>query len=123
MSTTASAFFDQLSQRRHEPLLEKVRGVLRVDLSEAGQIESWFVAVDHGDVVVSRRGSEADATVGMERALFERIVSRETNAMAAVLRGEVAMEGDTDLVLLFQRLPPGGSFREEQRGADADNRA
>jgi hypothetical protein len=39
--------------------------------------------------------------------LFDGVVTGQTNAMAALLRGEVTFDGDPELMLLFQRIFPG----------------
>jgi putative sterol carrier protein len=43
----------------------------------------------------------------VDQALFEQIVTGEENAMAAVLRGEIGIEGKPQLLVFFQRLFPG----------------
>jgi putative sterol carrier protein len=98
--------FEGLKQRGHEPLLEQAQGTLRFEL-ENGQPRRWFVEVDKGDVVVSHANRKADATVHADAQLFDRIVRGEVNAMAAVLRGAVTVDGDPQLLMLFQRLFPG----------------
>jgi putative sterol carrier protein len=108
MADATTTFFDGLAARGHEPALEKVSGTLRFDLRDGGRGTSrWLVTIRRGDVAVSRRNVEADCVVRADRALFDRIASGETNAMAAVLRGAVNLEGDRGLVLPFQRLFPG----------------
>jgi putative sterol carrier protein len=98
--------FEGLKQRGHEPLLEQAQGTLRFEL-ENGQPRRWFVEIDRGDVVVSHANRKADSTVRADAKLFDRIVRGEVNAMAAVLRGAVKVEGDPQLLMLFQRLFPG----------------
>jgi putative sterol carrier protein len=106
-STTADAFFEEIAQRGHEPLMEKASGVLRVDLRNGEQVASWFLSFDHGDITVSRDGDEAECTVRMEGKVFDRVANGDTNAVTALLRGEVDVDGDIDLLTLFQRLFPG----------------
>jgi predicted lipid carrier protein YhbT len=67
----------------------------------------WLVTLDRGDIAVSRKNASADCAVRTGKALFEQLVSGRANAMAAVLRGAIAVEGDLELLLLFQRLFPG----------------
>jgi putative sterol carrier protein len=98
--------FEALGRRGHEPLLEQARGTLRFEL-ENGQARRWCVEVDRGDVVVSHANRKADATVRVDAQLFDRIVRGEVNAMAALLRGALKVEGDPQLLMLFQRLFPG----------------
>ena len=110
MADTTTEFFDTLAGRGHEPMLEKVRATVRFDLADNGRTERWLVSVDKGDVSVSRRNAKADCIVRTDRALFQRLATGEVNAMAALLRGAIAVEGDPQLIVIFQRLlpsPPG----------------
>ena len=65
---------------------------------------SWSVAVKKGDVSVSQAKGKADCVVTTDRPLFNAIVRGERNAMAAILRGEIGVEGDPELLVLFQRV-------------------
>lgn len=107
MTDPATEFFDKLGRRAHEPLLEKAQGTLRVELANGKRTEHWLVTVDKGDVSVSRRNTRADCVLRTDRAQFGRIVHGEANAIAAVLRGAATIEGDLELLFLFQRLFPG----------------
>ena len=53
------------------------------------------MAVKKGVVRVSRGDEAADAVVATDRELFNRIVTGEANATAAILRGTVVVAGDT----------------------------
>jgi putative sterol carrier protein len=101
---TTAAFFEELAQRGYEPRAETMRGSVRFDLRSGKRIERWLVSVDRGAVTVSRRNAAADAVVRADEALFEGVVRGEVNAMAALLRGALTIEGDGGLLLLFQRL-------------------
>jgi putative sterol carrier protein len=110
MADTTMQFFEALGRRGHEPMLEKVRASMRFDLANGGRTERWLVSVDKGDIAVSRRNARADCVVRVDRTLFEGLASGRVNAMAALLRGAIGVEGDPQLIVLFQRLlpsPPG----------------
>ena len=106
MSDATTVFFDELAQRGHEPLLRKARGTVRFDLDDGGRTECFYLAIDRGDVVVSKKRSSAEGVLRADRALFDRIASGEVNPVAAVLRGELALEGDWRLLVLVRRLFP-----------------
>jgi putative sterol carrier protein len=106
MSDATTEFFDKLAQRGHEPLLRKTRGTVRFDLSHGGKTECRYLTIDRGDIAVSKKRSSADGVLRADRALFDRIASGEVNPIAAVLRGELAVEGDWRLLVLIQRLFP-----------------
>jgi putative sterol carrier protein len=121
--TDATAdFFDGLGRRGHEPLLEKTTGTVRVDLVNGKQTERWLIAVDKGDVTVSHKNVGADCTIRVKRALFEGMAGGTVNATAAVLRGELAIEGNWELMVLFQRLFPGPPGSRKQPSADGNGR-
>lgn len=103
----AAAFFGELARRGHEPLLRNASGAIRFDLARGGRTERWHVTVAKGDVAVSRRNARADAVVHMDASLFDDLTRGRANATAALLRGEIAVEGDPGLLVSFQRLFPG----------------
>jgi putative sterol carrier protein len=96
-------FFEGLGARGHEPLLERASGTIRIELTNAKRAV-WLVTIEKGDVTVARRNARADCVVRAPEKLFDGVVKGRENAMAAVLRGEVAVEGDPELLVLFQRL-------------------
>jgi putative sterol carrier protein len=102
-----SRFFEQLDRRGHEPLLEKMEGVVRFDLREDALTDHWLVRIEKGDVSVLREEREADAVVGSNPELFEAIVRGEENALAAMLRGAMTVSGNLQLILRLERLLPG----------------
>jgi putative sterol carrier protein len=112
MTDATTEFFEELSRRDHEPLLEKITETIRFDLVEGSQIDHWFVAIDKGDVTVSQQDGAADVVVTMDKKLFDSIAAGETNAVAATLRGAMRLEGDWSLLVRFQRL-----FRGRPRAA------
>jgi len=113
MADSTAEFFDELGRRGHEPLLEKATGTVRFDLDAGKQTERWFVTVSKGDLAVSRKNVRADCVVSTDRALFDGVASGKTNAMAALLRGAMAVEGDVRLLVAFQRLFPGAAGPQE----------
>ena len=107
MADATSEFFDELAERGHEPLLEHVTGTLRFDLGPGRKTDHWLVSIVKGDVSVSRESAPADCAVRMDRALFDGVASGRKNAVAALLRGAIGVEGDIELLMLFGRLFPG----------------
>lgn len=107
MADATRVFFDQLRSRGHEPLLQRVNGTVRFELSNGEEIDRWRVSINSHDVDVKHRGGEADCVVRADRGLFDRIVTGRANAMAAMLRGVLIVEGDAVLLVLLQRLFPG----------------
>jgi putative sterol carrier protein len=106
MTSATTDFFNELHERGHEPMLAKTSGTMRFDVSNGKRTERWLVSVDKGDIAVSHKNAAADCVVRGRRDVFDRIMSGEINAMAAILRGAISLEGDTLLAVLFQRLLP-----------------
>jgi len=115
-----AGFFDELGSRGHEPLLRKVTGSARFDVVAGQRTERWLVTIDKGDIRVSRGNAAAGSVLRADKASFDRVVAGELNLMAAVLRGEVAVEGDPRLVVRLQRLfprPQGGRAQRLAAGS------
>jgi putative sterol carrier protein len=96
-------FFEGLGARGHEPLLERASGTIRIEVVN-GKRTAWLVTIEKGDVTVSQRNVRADCVVRGPAKLFDGVVRGKVNAMAAVLRGTVEVEGDPELLVLFQRV-------------------
>lgn len=115
MTNATEEFFAELERRGHEPLLGKVKSTIRFDVFDGKRKTGWLVAIDRGEVRVSRGNERADTTVRIERALFDRLATGRANAMAEVLRGTIGIEGVLEPVILFQRLFPGPPLTKEKR--------
>ncbi len=108
------AYFAELASKGREPMLQQIVGSIRFDLADKGTVDRWYVAINKGDVSVSHRNARADAVIRGEKALFELVMTGRTNAMAAILRGALILEGDYRLAARVERLFPGppSSFSE-----------
>ena len=107
MTSASATFFEDLGRTGHVPLLERVKGTMRFDLDADGEVEHWYVAVDKGNVKVSRKKTSADVVVNTDRALLDDMVQGRVNGTAAALRGLLSVDGNIGLLMLFQRLFPG----------------
>jgi putative sterol carrier protein len=127
MADLTKEFFDDLSRRGHEPLVDKADGSVRFDITDADHTDHWLVTIEHGDVRVSHAHADADCVVHGDRALFERMAGGEVNGMAAMLRGEIWFDGNPELLVLVQRLfpdPPGAPHgRGDRAPAAAEGRS
>jgi hypothetical protein len=124
MSDPTAEFFDTLGHR-HERLLVQVVGTVRVDLAGERETEHWFLEITHGDVNVSRDTRAADLIVRTDRGLFDKVVTGETNILAAWLRYQVIYEGSSRLARFFERLfpePPGSRHPRHDRQNAAGQR-
>ena len=104
MAQTTAEFFDELVARGHDPLLEKVNGTIRFDVKDNGRTQRWRVAITKGAIDVTRSNGPADSVITVDRETLAGVISGKTNAFAATLRGKINVEGDPELVVLFQRV-------------------
>jgi putative sterol carrier protein len=115
MARPTEEFFDKLSRRGHEPLVDKITGTLRFDITDGGQTDHWLVEIDNGDIQVFHRNGQADCVIRGDRALQDDIASGRVNPMAAMLRGALWVDGDRELWILARRFLPGPpSSRDRQ---------
>jgi putative sterol carrier protein len=115
MSDPTEEFFDELGRRKHEPMLRKASGTLRFDLTDGTSEAHWSVGMKKGDLSVSRANDAADCVVATDGSLFDAIVRGEKNAMAAILRGQISIQGDRELLVLFQRVFAGPAASAQRR--------
>ena len=113
-SDPTARFFDELAGRAHEPLLRKATGSTRFDIRDGRRTRRWIVTVENGDIAVGKGGGEASSVVRVDKAVFDKIVTGRMNAVAAVLRGDLTLEGDWRMLVRIQRLFPGR--RRQARG-------
>jgi putative sterol carrier protein len=122
MKEATADFFEQLGQREHEPLLENVTGRIGIELVNGKRTDRWTVAVDQGDIAVSHKSGEVDCMIRTSEVLFNEMASGTENAMAAVLRGAATVDGNPELLVLFQRLFPGPPAAAASKRATTDRK-
>lgn len=106
MTEPTRAFFTRLSEQ-HQPMLESMTGTVRFDIADGERTEHWYLHIRKGDVTVAHDDREADCVLSADIGTFDEILSGHMNAMAAVLRGAIRMEGKIVLLTALQRLFPG----------------
>jgi putative sterol carrier protein len=111
MADVVEGFFQKLAARSHEPLLHRVNGTFRFEIGR----RQWLVRVHKGDVIVSCEKSAADCVLVCDEPMFAAFLAGEKNAFTAGMRGDLQLEGDVGLAMLFQRVFPGP---DDQVGAD-----
>jgi hypothetical protein len=107
MASPTEDFFEALSRRGHEPFLERVTATVHFNIMDGGCLAHWFVEIEKGDIRVSRQGGEGCCGICADRTLFDDIVTGQANAVAAMLRGALWVDGDREAWFLVQRLLPG----------------
>jgi putative sterol carrier protein len=106
-------FFAGLAEPGHLATFEHEVGTVRFDVADATakaditDVEHWHVTIDDGDVTVTREPLPAEAVVRIARPYLELIVTGRLNAVAAMLRGLLTVEGSVAPLMMFQRCLPG----------------
>jgi len=115
----SDAFFDALRGRGHEPMLRNRTATIGFDIVRPRGVASWRVSVTGGDIRVEDGSGPVDCRIRADEALFDRIVTGEANAMAAMLRGALLTEGNADLLVAARRLmtAPAASSPAEPAGS------
>jgi hypothetical protein len=99
-------FFEDLARRGHASIIADVTGTIRIDAVNGRRPTHWFIEINSGDIVVSRKAGPADCIVRTDKETLDAIVTGRSKPITAVLRGALTFEGDPALLVLFQRLLP-----------------
>jgi hypothetical protein len=113
-----SDFFAGLAEPGHLATFEHEVGTVRFDVPDAittadaddakhRDVEHWHVTVDDGDLTVTREPQPAEAVVRVARPYLELMVTGQLNALAAMLRGLLTVDGSIAALMMFQRCLPG----------------
>jgi putative sterol carrier protein len=117
MTASINEFFDDLGNRGHEPRLKRVSATVRFDITDGERTEHRLIRIDRGDIRVSVGDEPADCVISAGRAVCDDVVSGRTSALAALLRGAAAVDGDIEVMVLTQRLFTGSQTDSSGRGA------
>ena len=107
MTNPTTEFLEELGRQGYLKLFENMRGSVRLDLTHDGDADNWLVEVEYGRVRVSHTSADADCVIHSDRVFFDRVVTGEANALSALLRGMIEIEGDLHLALVLGRALPG----------------
>lgn len=101
-------FFKALDAEDADLLATKVEGVIRVDLAQDGETDHWIVVVERLCIRVFHEYREADFVLRAERSLFEGLAAGRENLFAALMRRDITVEGNLQLLVPIERmlLPP-----------------
>lgn len=106
MSEATTDFFHHLGEQANDLLPRKVRGTMRFDLRHGTGVSHWYVAMHHGNMLVSQDRRDADCVVHVAEELFDRFTTGEANMISAMIRTECVVDGNITLVIMFRRFFP-----------------
>jgi hypothetical protein len=114
-SDLVEGFFDELSRRGHDPLLQRMDGTGRIEVVKGGRTDCWLVTVKGGDITVARGGGDADWVLRAERATFGEVIHGESGVLAAYLSGEIdiVFQDPSMRLGMIRRLFAGPSDRRQ----------
>lgn len=115
MVTSAGRYLERSVAGRHPDLPETTSGTVRLDISEDGQTEHWYLTLDRQNVEVTRSVENADLVVRADRAVFDRLAAGESHIGSALLRNEVTVQGNLKLLMSLRRIFPGPASARHPR--------
>jgi hypothetical protein len=104
MTNPTAEFFENLGHRVYEPLVSRVTGTMRFEVTNRGECLIYRLTIDRGKVAVTSDAGPADCVVRAERRVFDAMLTGRTDSMAAMLRGVLACEGNAEMLVLFRRV-------------------
>ena len=103
-------FFDGLARRGFEPLLQHTIGSIRFDVLDGDETDHWWVGVDRGRVTVCHEDRAATSVVRQDRSTLVDTIMGRVNPMTVFLRGDAGYSGESEPLVVFQRLFPDRSI-------------
>jgi len=106
-SDPTARLFERISRLGRVDALAEVEGRLRFDIHEGDRVEHRAIIVHRGQISVAQEVEDPDCVVDADKELFDRMAAGQSNAMAALLRGDMMVTGNVRLLVLLERLLPG----------------
>lgn len=103
----SARLFERISRLGRVDALAGIDGRLRFDVHVADRVEHRAIIVHSGQVSVASEVEDPDCVVDVDKALLDQMASGQSNAMTALLRGDMMVSGDVRLLVLLERLLPG----------------
>ena len=120
MAAATAEIFEQLPERGRDPLLEKARGTVRLEIVEGKRVDPVLLRIDRGEIEVSPGGGPADLTLRADRPTFDGIARGTTIPVTAIMRGAMTIDGDWGLAVLLQRVFPSPPRRPRRSNRKTD---
>ncbi|WBB82349.1 SCP2 sterol-binding domain-containing protein [Micromonospora sp. WMMD882] len=92
---------------RHTDLPETTAGTIRLDVTEDGWTDHWYLTIADQVVRVTRSADEAELVVQADREVFDELASGRARIAATLLRNDLTAQGRLPLLMSLRRLFPG----------------
>ncbi|MCX5121794.1 SCP2 sterol-binding domain-containing protein [Micromonospora sp. NBC_00362] len=106
MPDNVEIFFDGLRRRGHDSMLADITGRLRFDLENDGEVQSWIITFQNGEIAIAQQEGNADCVINMPRDFFEAAISGAKDMRSGWLRHVYLVHGSLYLLRAFERLLP-----------------
>jgi putative sterol carrier protein len=107
MAELDESLLETLAERSQEQPITAFNGIVRFDVRDGDRVDEWYLTIAKGIVTVARKGGEPDCVLAGDVTTFDAVLSGKANAMAAILRGALDVQGKVVLLTALQRLFPG----------------
>ncbi|MBM0203573.1 SCP2 sterol-binding domain-containing protein [Micromonospora sp. STR1s_5] len=115
MGATAEQYLRQLDTGRRPDLPETTAGTLRLDVRDDAGTDHWYLTIADQQVRVARSADDADLVVRADRWVFDLMVNGQLHPGAALLRNELTLQGNMQLLMLLRRIFAGPSGARHPR--------
>ena len=121
MGATAEQYLRQLDTGRRPDLPETTAGTLRLDVRDDASTDHWYLTIADQQVRVTRSAGDAELVVRADRAVFDRMACGELHPGAGLLRNELTVQGNMQLLMLLRRIfsGPDGARHPRELGRAA----
>ena len=103
MAESVQEFFDTLPSKVDK---EGTKGITNSYLFEIKDVGTWHVAVNNGDVTVTKGEQDADVRIGMSEEIFQKLIAGKQNPMTAVMTGKIKVKGNMGAASKLQKILP-----------------
>ncbi|GIH15635.1 hypothetical protein [Rugosimonospora africana] len=112
------AFFNELSQRGHDPLLDRLSTTGRVEICDGDHTRQWVVTVRDGCASLTADEPNIGWVLRAERTAFNQLVSGEVSALESLMRGSISFTliDESQRFSLLSRLFAGSPETRIRRG-------
>lgn len=104
---SAAEYLQRRVAGRHPDLPETTAGTLRLDISEDGFTDHWYLTIENQTVRVTRSAEDAELIIRADREVFDELASGRVHVGAALLRNDLTARGRLPLLMSLRRIFPG----------------
>ncbi|WDZ88075.1 SCP2 sterol-binding domain-containing protein [Micromonospora cathayae] len=92
---------------RHPDLPETTAGTIRLDMTEDGCTDHWYLTLADQHVRVTRSAEDAELVIRADRQVFDELATGQARIGATLMRNDLTVQGQLPLLMSLRRLFPG----------------